>query len=144
MAEQISNQQLVIPHHRIILQIGSIGAYGEVDEGYLSVLPLEAHFRGFLLPTDQFAIAPQVSTTCYLSDWIVEGPDKNAATSRVVEATESLRHVAGLNGVEIKTGRRGAFYSDTYVDPNTAWYGRDMEDISVAVHSVIHSLPYYQ
>lgn len=144
MAEQMAASQLSLPYHRIILQIGSLGAHGEFDEHRLSVLPLEAHFSGHLHPTDRFEITPQINTTCFLADWIVEGPDKHANATRAIETTESLRVAIGLNGVEIKTGRRGIFYPDAYTDPNTAWEDRDMEDISIAVHSVIqayHSSP---
>lgn len=95
MAEQIPRTENQPTAWRVVLLLGAAGMQGELDTSRLSLLPLEASFRGVISAGEQLRVEADEETTNHFIDWQLSGISGEEVVGRAVGAT--LQSLEGLS-----------------------------------------------
>jgi len=127
MEQQTPKNELYIPNWRIVMAVGTMGVYGEVDTERLSVLPMEIGFRGRVHGLEQVEVSQDEYGSSFV-DWRLLRADHDGAAFYAIENT-----LDGFN----RLGMSGTVLQAVYTSADCGLFGRsapvamrDMLDIT--------------
>ncbi len=128
MSEIVPSEELATPNWRIIIIIGSMGAYGTIDDRRMNALPLEAALNGLVVGNESVGVAAVTNADSHLIDWALCREEDLDALNDAADYTARLQGTLGLTGTEIKEVCMTAVQFSPEPDPNIARDSMTMRD----------------